>query len=111
MAFDRFAKVLIAIQHKLFYVVMAFARFNLYANSYGFLLRKTFDTRRAKGAGWSWGLEVFGIVFYWVWFGAVLQGCGTWKMRVAYLLVSHAVTSPLHIQVRSARYRAQLRRS
>ncbi|KAF7966251.1 hypothetical protein HWV62_39421 [Athelia sp. TMB] len=99
MHFDRVAKFFIAIQHKMFYIVMAFARFNLYALSYGFLFRKAFDTRRAKGHGWSWALEVLGLAFYWTWFGAVLRGCGSWKMMIAYLVVSHAVTSPLHVQI------------
>jgi len=99
MLFDRFANLFISIQHKLFYVIMAFARFNLYANSYSFLFRKAFDTRRAKGAGWSWGLEVVGLVFFWWWFGRLLWGCGSWQMALAYLLISHAVTSPLHLQI------------
>lgn len=79
---------------------MAFARFNLYANSYGFLIRKAFDTRRARGGRWAWGLEVLAIIGFWVWFGKVLVGCGSWKMALVYLIVSHAVTSPLHVQVR-----------
>ncbi|RDB28989.1 Delta 8-(E)-sphingolipid desaturase [Hypsizygus marmoreus] len=99
MPFDQFAKIFVSIQHKLFYIVMAFARFNLYVNSYVFLYKKAFDTRRARGAGWSWGLEVVGLVFFWCWFGRVLYGCGSWQMALAYLLVSHAVTSPLHVQI------------
>jgi delta8-fatty-acid desaturase len=99
MPFDAFARVFLRIQHKLFYVVMAFARFNLYVNSYVYLWQKAFDTRRARGAGWSWGFEVAGIVFFWCWFGRVLVGCGDWKTALGYLFVSHAVTSPLHVQV------------
>ncbi|KAF5313204.1 hypothetical protein D9619_003494 [Psilocybe cf. subviscida] len=99
MPFDAFARVFLRLQHKLFYVVMAFARFNLYVNSYVYLWQKAFDTRRARGAGWSWGLEVTGIVFFWCWFGRVLVGCGDWKTALAYLFVSHAVTSPLHVQI------------
>lgn len=101
MIFDRFATYVIALQHKLFYLVMAFARFNLYANSYAFLAKTAFDTKRARGGRWAWALEVIGIVVFWTWFGAVLYGCGSWKMALIYLLVSHAVTSPLHVQVRS----------
>ncbi|TFK41230.1 delta 8-sphingoloid desaturase protein [Crucibulum laeve] len=99
MYFDRFAKVFIAIQHKLFYIVMAFARFNLYANSYTYLYRKAFDTRRARGGSWAWRLEMTGLIFFWTWFGRVLYGCGTWQKGLAYLLVSHVVTSPLHVQI------------
>jgi delta8-fatty-acid desaturase len=99
MIFDHFASLFISIQHKIFYIVMAFGRFNLYVNSYSYLFRKAFDTRRARGAGWSWGLEIMGLVFFWYWYGRLLLGCGSWQMSLAYLFVSHVVTSPLHIQV------------
>lgn len=99
MHFDRFAKFFIAVQHKLFYVVMAFARFNLYANSYTFLYQKAWDTKRARGGYWAWRLEIIGLIFFWSWFGRVLYGCGTWQRALAYLLVSHVVTSPLHVQI------------
>jgi delta8-fatty-acid desaturase len=100
MPFDRFTAIVISLQHKLFYLVMAFARFNLYANSYRFLFLKAFDTRRARGGRWAWRLEIIGIVFFWCWFGALLKGCGSWRMALSYLFVSHIVTSPLHVQVR-----------
>lgn len=99
MLFDRFAAVFISFQHKLFYVLLAFGRFNLYANAYGFLIRKAFDTRKARGGRWSWSLEVIGVAFFWCWFGAVLKGCGSWTSALTYLIVSHVVTSPLHVQV------------
>lgn len=99
MHFDKFAKILITVQHKLFYIVMMFARFNLYALSYGFLFRKAFDTKRARGGRWAFWLEICGLAFFWCWFGALLYGCGSWQKALAYLLISHAVTSPLHVQV------------
>jgi len=98
MAFDRFAAFFVSLQHRLFYIVMAFARFNLYINSYTFLFRKAFDTPRARGGKWAWRLEIVGLVFFWLWFGSVLRGCGSWSKALSYLLVSHAVTSPLHVQ-------------
>ena len=78
---------------------MAFGRFNLYVNSYTFLFQKAFDTRRAKGGRWAWSLEILGLVFFWWWFGKALIGCGTWQKALGYLIVSHVVTSPLHLQV------------
>lgn len=98
MVFNRFSAFLISFQHKLFYILLGLGRFNLYANAYGFLWRKAFDHRRAKGGRWSWWLEVIGILFFWCWFGAVLKGCGSWSKAITYLLVSHVVTSPLHVQ-------------
>ncbi|KAH7883522.1 fatty acid desaturase-domain-containing protein [Phlebopus sp. FC_14] len=99
MAFDRVSAALVSLQHKLFYILLAFGRFNLYANAYGFLIRKAFDSRKARGGRWSWWLEVIGVAFFWIWFGAVLRGCGSWGNVLTYLLVSHLVTSPLHVQV------------
>jgi len=78
---------------------MAFARFNLYANSYRYLYLQAWDTKRARGGRWAWWLEVVGLVFFWTWFGRVLYGCPSWQISLAYLLVSHIVTSPLHIQI------------
>ncbi|KAK0478222.1 delta 8-sphingoloid desaturase protein [Armillaria novae-zelandiae] len=87
------------LQHKLFYIVMMFARLNLYRLSYAHLYFRAFDTRRARGHGWAWSLEVAGIVFFWIWFGSLLVGCGTWRKALLYVLVSHATTSPLHVQI------------
>lgn len=100
MEFDAFARIVITIQHKLFYLVMMFGRFNLYVLSYTSLYKRAFDTRRARGDGWAWGLEVVGVMFFWVWFSQVLIGCGSWQKALGYVLVSHAATSPLHITVR-----------
>ncbi|KIM48265.1 hypothetical protein M413DRAFT_62041 [Hebeloma cylindrosporum] len=104
MAFDWFSRIALSVQHKLFYIIMAFARFNLYVNSYTFLYQKSFDTKRARGGNWAWRLEIIGLLFFWTWFGRVLYGCGSWQMALAYLLVSHAVTSPLHIQIVLSHY-------
>ncbi|KAG9314310.1 fatty acid desaturase-domain-containing protein [Chiua virens] len=99
MLFDRFTAVLISFQHKLFYILLAFGRFNLYANAYSFLFRTAFDTPKARGGRWSWWLEVIGVTFFWCWFGAVLKGSGSWSNALIYLVVSHVVTSPLHLQI------------
>ncbi|KAJ7092661.1 fatty acid desaturase-domain-containing protein [Mycena epipterygia] len=97
--FDRFAHFFVQLQHRLFYVVLLLARFNLYANSYPFIVRKAFDTKRARGGRWAWGLEVAGIIFFWCWFGRVLANCGSWQKGLAYLLVSHVAAAPVHIQI------------
>ncbi len=79
---------------------MMFGRFNLYVRSYTSIFNRAFDTKRARGHGWAWGLEVLGVACFWVWFSQVLIGCGTWQKALMYVLVSHAATSPLHITVR-----------
>lgn len=93
LAFDAVAKVLLRFQHKLYYLIMSLARFNLYALSYGFLATK------AKRTKWFW-YEVAGLAFYWYWFGGrVLAPLPSWGLRLAYLLVSHVCASPVHVQI------------
>ncbi|EEB93234.1 hypothetical protein MPER_08138, partial [Moniliophthora perniciosa FA553] len=65
LPFDAAARLFVSLQHKLFYIVMLFARFNLYANSYIHLYQKAFDTRRSRGGRWAWTLELVGGAFFW----------------------------------------------
>ena len=78
---------------------MCVARFNLLAQSYGFLLTKI-PSRSSPLYNFRL-LEIFGITCFWTWFGLVLKGIPTSGNRFMFLLVSFAVTSPLHVQVRS----------
>jgi delta8-fatty-acid desaturase len=98
--FDAAARVFVALQHRLFYVVMSLARFNLYRLSYEFLIKKTISPRKGKHATWTHWYEVAGILVFWTWYAAVLRGTGSWPRALAYLLVSNVVPSPLHVQVR-----------
>ncbi|KAI3624941.1 sphingolipid 8-(E)-desaturase [Malassezia furfur] len=91
--FDAPARVLLRFQHKLYYIIMSLARFNLYALSYSFLLL------RARRDRW-FALECFGLVCFWTWFGAgVLRALPSWGIVVGYLLVSHVFASPVHVQI------------
>ncbi|KAJ3883338.1 delta 8-sphingoloid desaturase protein [Lentinula edodes] len=100
MPFDSASQFFIRLQHYLFYVVMAFARFNLYRLSYASMYSKISEKRRARGGRWAVGLEFIGVAFFWWWFGGiVLRGCGSWQKALAYVFVSHAATSPLHVQI------------
>lgn len=100
MAFDAFAKFFISIQHKLFYIVMAFARFNLYVLSYTYLAKHAFQPKRAVGGRWWWWSEVVALGIFFYWYSSVLMGIPSLKTRLAYLAISHIVTSPLHVQVK-----------
>ena len=80
----------------MYYVVLSLARFNLYANSYAYLLGP-----KPKHNGF-WRFEMCGIAFYWLYFGLMLHSLPSWQMRLAYLLVSHIASSPVHVQVSSA---------
>ena len=92
LIFDAPSRFFLRHQHRLYYIVMAFGRFNLYANSYGFLALKA---RRDR----YWFLELAGLVAFWAWFGALLFSLPSTSLRIAYLLISHVVTSPLHVQI------------
>ncbi|GAA5904008.1 hypothetical protein JCM8208_001761 [Rhodotorula glutinis] len=98
LAFDAFAKKFLPHQHKLYYIVMSFARFNLFALSYGFLLSR-WPARKSPLFKLRL-LELVGIAAFWTWFGGrVLGGIPSKRLRLLYLVVSFAVTSPLHVQI------------
>ncbi|KZT06016.1 fatty acid/sphingolipid desaturase [Laetiporus sulphureus 93-53] len=99
LTFDIFAKIFIPLQHKLFYVVLSLARFNLYALSYGYLAKTAFEPRRAIGGRWWWWTEIFCLGLYYCWYIAVLRGCGSWGNILTYLLVSHIAACPVHVQI------------
>lgn len=93
MPLDAAARFLLPHQHKLYFVIMSVARFNLYALSYSFLLL------RARRDKWFY-IESLGLACFWYWFTVhVLALIPTWSLRIAYLLVSHIITSPLHVQI------------
>ncbi|KAJ7071096.1 delta 8-sphingoloid desaturase protein, partial [Mycena amicta] len=96
--FDRFSNFFVQLQHRLFYIVLALARFNLYANSYPFLVRKAFETRRVRGGRWAWALEIIGIGCFWWWYGRLVASCGSWQVGLGYFLISHIAASPVHVQ-------------
>ncbi|KAJ3478495.1 hypothetical protein NLI96_g9717 [Meripilus lineatus] len=99
MRFDAVSKIFISLQHKLFYVVMSLARFNLYALSYTFLAKHAFQPKRAKGARWWWWGEIFCLGLFYCWYSALLRGIGSWPRIIVYILISHIVPSPLHVQI------------
>ncbi|OAV89929.1 hypothetical protein PTTG_11823 [Puccinia triticina 1-1 BBBD Race 1] len=91
MRFNRFAKFSVQHQHRLYYIIMMFARFNLLFNSCLYLATRKKQKMR--------NLEIGGIIFFWVYFGTILSLLPSYPIRLMYLLVSFAVTSPLHVQI------------
>lgn len=105
MTFDAASKVLIAMQHRLYYVVMSLARFNLYAQSYIFLFKRgVIQGKRGR----LWWLELAGIAFYWNWYIRAVAGCSGWKSQVGFVLISHMAASPVHVQVSNPSLRSSL---
>ncbi|KAJ3089602.1 hypothetical protein HDU96_003713 [Phlyctochytrium bullatum] len=89
--FDAVAQLMIPLQHRLFYVLLCFGRFNLYANSVAHLA--------ARGRVPHRWLEVAGIVFFWCWYGGLLLRALPWPLVVLHVLVSHMSTVFLHVQI------------
>lgn len=97
--FDAASRFLLKFQHYLYYVILAFARFNLYRLSWEYLLKR--QAPRKGPAWWHYWLEVTGQVVFWYWFGYRLLylSIPDWGNRILFLLVSHVTTSPLHVQI------------
>ncbi|KAK3696618.1 hypothetical protein LTR37_017871 [Vermiconidia calcicola] len=96
---DAAAGVAIKYQKYTYYPVMALARFNLYVLSWLHLAK---PHARAKGTTWwTWYVELTGISFYTFWYFYVIlyRSIDTWQSRAIFLLTSHLVTMPLHVQI------------
>ncbi|KAK7757562.1 hypothetical protein SLS62_000577 [Diatrype stigma] len=99
MEYDIVAKVMLKIQAYSYYILLTFGRFNLYRLSWEYLLGP--NAPRKGPAWWHRYLELAGQVFFWTWFGYFLiyKTLPTNWDRVLYVLISHAVTMPLHAQI------------
>ncbi len=78
---------------------MAVARFNLYILSW---LHLASPRSHTKGkTWWTWPVEVIGICTYLFLFGYVVlwRSIDTWLSRVVFVLTSHLITMPLHVQI------------
>lgn len=99
MAYDAFAKVMLRAQDKLYYVILLFGRFNLYRLSWEYLLGG--QAPRNGPAWWHRWLEIVGQIFFWTWFGygVLYKSIDNNRDRLVFLLVSHMVTMPVHLQI------------
>ncbi|OBT48040.1 hypothetical protein VE00_01642 [Pseudogymnoascus sp. WSF 3629] len=99
MAFDAFAKLMVPYQAYLYYPILCLGRFNLYVQSWKFLI---LGQGPVKGpAWWTRWLECIGQVFFWYWFGYLVlyKSIPTGWDRFVFLMVSHIITMPLHVQI------------
>lgn len=99
MEYDAFAKVMISIQHYSYYFILLFGRFNLYRLSFDHLLMGR--APRSGPAWWHRWLEIAGQAVFWTWFGygVVYKSIPTGWDRFVFIMLSHAVTAPLHLQI------------
>jgi delta8-fatty-acid desaturase len=99
MAHDIISRTTIKFQDYLYYPILCFGRFNLYRLSWEYLLT---GQAPKKGPSWwhSW-LEIVGNVFFWSWFGygILYRSIPNAFDRILFLMVSHMVTMPVHVQI------------
>lgn len=99
MEYDALAKVMIRIQHYTYYPIMCVARFNLYRLSLEHLI---LGKGPKKGpAWWHRYFEITGMAVFWTWYGygVVYKSIPDNWSRFWFVLISHALTSPLHVQI------------
>ncbi|KAL2024788.1 hypothetical protein VTK56DRAFT_5609 [Thermocarpiscus australiensis] len=99
MRYDAAAKFFISLQHHLYYIILLFGRFNLCRLSW---MHLAFGQGPRKGAAaWHRWLEIAGQVFFWTWFGygVLYRSIDSNWSRLVFVLVSHMVTTPLHVQI------------
>ena len=96
---DFLARAVIPFQHYLFYIILSLARFNLYRLSYAHLISTIISPKRRNSFPWHWWLEIGGLCIFYYWYTAVLGGIPDWSTRIAYVLITNIVPSPLHVQV------------
>jgi delta8-fatty-acid desaturase len=99
MTYDSFAGFMLKYQHWLYYPLLTFGRFNLYRLSWEYIFLG--QGPRKGPAWWHRYLEVVGQVFFWYWFGylTVYKSIPTAWDRFVFVMVSHMVTAPVHVQI------------
>ncbi|KAK1671869.1 fatty acid desaturase [Colletotrichum godetiae] len=98
---DAAADVLAKYQAYTYYPVMGIARFNLYLLSWLHVLSRRSSSLGASKAWWIRPTEIAFMCCFWYIFGwrLILNTLPTWPIRVAFVLVSHIITMPLHVQI------------
>ena len=98
-AWDKACDILVPYQKYMYYPVMALARFNLYVLSWLHLLSPR--SVNLGAARWTRPTEIVFMACYWYWFGYLLcyRTLPTWTTRVLFVLLSHMITFPLHVQI------------
>ena len=99
MDFDAVARFTVQYQDYMYYPLLLFGRFNLYVLSWSYLLSS--KPPRQGPAWWHRYFELAGQAFFWTWFGyfTVYRSIPTAGSRIMFVLISHMVTAPLHVQI------------
>lgn len=97
--FDAIARKMIRIQHYTYYPILCFGRFNLYSLSWEYVLLGL-GPREGK-AKYLRHFEFVGLTTFCYWFFYIVVGklLHTWHDRLVFVLWSHIVTMPVHVQI------------
>lgn len=98
---DPVADFMVPYQRYTYYPIMGVARFNLYLLSWLHVLSARSSSLSRSKAWWIRPTEITFIGCYLFLFGYCLvwRTLPTWFIRVAFVLISHIVTMPLHVQI------------
>lgn len=98
---DAVADFLVPYQNYTYYPIMGVARFNLYLLSWMHVLSSKSSALGNSKAWWIRPAEIASMACFWFIFGYCLvwRSLPTWTIRVLFVLVSHIVTMPLHVQI------------
>lgn len=91
-AFDFVARCFIAVQHILFFPIMAVARYFMYVQSYILVLDYSVVVYYRY-------CELAALLGYAAWVSYLLSTVPTWGLRFVVMMISHAVVGILHIQI------------
>jgi len=96
---NKIADFAVAYQYYTYYPIMAVARFNLYILSIHHLI--TSPRPKSRMTSWIRPTEFAFIACYWLWFGhgILYSSLPDWPTRIAFVLISHIITMPLHVQI------------
>ncbi|PLB40938.1 fatty acid desaturase [Aspergillus candidus] len=99
LTFDAPSQFLLKFQNYLYYPILLFGRFNLYRLSFEYLFCG--QAPKKGPAWWHRWLEISGQAFFWTWFGYGVVYCTIpdWQSRLTFIMISHMVTAPLHVQI------------
>lgn len=104
MKYDAMARFTVKHQHYMYYPILLLGRFNLYFLSWEHIY---LGLGPRYGAGWwhRW-FELTGQVFFWTWFGYGIcyLSIPDWWSRILFVLISHIITAPLHVQITLSHY-------
>ena len=89
--FDKLARLFVSYQHCLFYVVMGFARYFMYLQSFLMVLFSPNVRQR--------GREFLTLCMFWGWYLTLISYLPTWPTRLVFVFVSHFLVGIIHIQI------------